>query len=304
MSVFTILFIADICGKSGRQATAHLTIPIKEKFGADYVIANVENSAGGFGITPEMSQKIFTYGVDLQTSGNHIWDRVDILEYIAQEPRLLRPDNYPHGVPGSGVFVDHVNGVKIGVLNLMGRTYMANIDCPFKKASRQLTAMSEQAKIIFVDFHAEATSEKQAMMYHLNGKVSALVGTHTHVPTADEKVTSRGTAYITDAGMTGPYDSVIGMEVGPSLGRFVTGMPKRFTTAKDDVKITGVIVRVETETGRAISIERYQYSFDIEDAEGSRDAIFKRDKTESPDADNGQDQDGNDDANVEMEAKE
>ena len=283
MSVFTILFIADICGKAGRQATAHLTIPIKEKFGADYVIANVENSAGGFGITPEMSQKIFTYGVDLQTSGNHIWDRVDILEYIAQEPRLLRPDNYPHGVPGSGVFVDHVNGVKIGVLNIMGRTYMANIDCPFKKASRQLTAMSEQAKIIFVDFHAEATSEKQAMMYHLNGKVSALVGTHTHVPTADEKVTSRGTAYITDAGMTGPYDSVIGMEVGPSLGRFVTGMPKRFSTAKDDVKITGVIVRVETETGRAISIERYQYSFDIEDAEASRNAIFKRDKTESPD---------------------
>ena len=308
MSVFTILFIADICGKAGRQATAHLTIPIKEKFGADYVIANVENSAGGFGITPEMSQKIFTYGVDLQTSGNHIWDRVDILEYIAQEPRLLRPDNYPHGVPGSGVFVDHVNGVKIGVLNIMGRTYMANIDCPFKKASRQLTAMSEQAKIIFVDFHAEATSEKQAMMYHLNGKVSALVGTHTHVPTADEKVTSRGTAYITDAGMTGPYDSVIGMEVGPSLGRFVTGMPKRFSTAKDDVKITGVIVRVDTETGRAISIERYQYSFDIEDAEASRDAIFKRDKTESPDAendsDNGKDQDGNDDANVEMEAKE
>ncbi len=286
MSVFTILFIADICGKAGRQATAHLTIPIKEKYAADYVIANVENVAGGFGITPEMSQKIFTYGVDLQTSGNHIWDRVDILEHIAQEPRLLRPDNYPHGVPGSGVFVDHVEGTKIGILNLMGRTYMADIDCPFKKASRQLTAMSEQAKIIFVDFHAEATSEKQAMMYHLNGKVSALVGTHTHVPTADEKVTSRGTAYITDAGMTGAYDSVIGMEVGPSLGRFMTAMPKRFTTAKDDVKIAGVIVRVEIETGRAISIERFKYDFDIEDQDASRAAIFNGEKVKSPDSDN------------------
>ena len=283
MSVFTILFIADICGKAGRQATAHLTIPIKERFGADYVIANVENSAGGFGITPEMSQKIFTYGVDLQTSGNHIWDRVDILEFIAQEPRLLRPDNYPHGVPGSGVFVDHVDGTKIGVLNLMGRTYMADIDCPFKKATRQLAAISEQTNIIFVDFHAEATSEKQAMMYHLNGKVSALVGTHTHVPTADEKVTSKGTAYITDAGMTGPYDSVIGMEVGPSLGRFVTGMPKRFTTAKDDVKIAGVIIRIEIETGRAIGIERFQYDFDIDDIDSSRAAIAKSSSVEPVD---------------------
>ncbi|MGH8015612.1 MAG: TIGR00282 family metallophosphoesterase [Candidatus Zixiibacteriota bacterium] len=273
MSVFTVLFIADICGKAGRQATAHLTDVLKEKFKADFVIANVENAAGGFGVTPEMSRKIFTYGVDVQTSGNHIWDRMAILEYIDQEPRLLRPDNYPK-TPGSGVYVAEKEGVKIAVVNLMGRTYMLNIDCPFKKAQKILSTVSKETNIIFLDFHAEATSEKQAMLYHLDSRVSAIVGTHTHVQTADEFITENGTAYMTDAGMTGAYESVIGMEVGPSLGRFLTGMPKRFTAAKNDVKISGVAVGIDKKTGKAVNIQRYRYDFNIEKIDESKIAIL------------------------------
>lgn len=267
MALFTILFISDLCGRPGRQAAAHLIKPLREKYAVDYVIANVENAAGGFGITPEMSKKIFTYGVDMQTSGNHIWDRVDILDYLREQPKLLRPANYPIGAPGVGSMVDLVGSVKVAVINIMGRVYMNNIDCPFKVADRELERMSSDTKVIFVDFHAEATSEKQAMCFHLDGKVSAVVGTHTHVQTADETVTRRGTAYITDAGMTGPHDSIIGMDKGPSLGRFLTGMPKRFTIASDDVKLSGVVVRVDPETGRAESIERIRLDFDIVQAQ-------------------------------------
>lgn len=269
-----MLFIADICGKAGRQATAHLTDILKEKFKADFVIANVENAAGGFGVTPEMSRKIFTYGVDVQTSGNHIWDRLAILEYLEQEPRLLRPDNYPKAAPGGGVYVAEKDGVKIAVLNLMGRTYMHNIDCPFKKAQKILAEVSKETNIVFLDFHAEATSEKQAMLYHLDSRVSAIVGTHTHVQTADEHITENGTAYLTDAGMTGPYDSVIGMEVGPSLGRFLTGMPKRFTAARNDVKISGAVVGIDRKSGKAVSIQRYRYDFDIEKINESKIGIL------------------------------
>ncbi len=263
MSPFTILFIADICGKAGRQAAAHLTKPLREKYAADYVIANVENAAGGFGITSEMSRKIFSYGVDMQTSGNHIWDRIDVLKYFETRPRLLRPANYPQSVPGCGSYLDIVNGVKVGVLNLMGRTYMKDIDCPFKVADRELPALRKETNLIFIDFHAEATSEKQAMSYYLDGLVTAIVGTHTHVQTADEKVTKRGTAYITDAGMTGPHESVIGMEVRPSLDRFLTGMPIRFSTASEDVKISGVVVKADPESGEALSIERFREDFDL-----------------------------------------
>jgi hypothetical protein len=263
VALFTILFIADICGRPGRQAVAHLAKPLKEKYGADYVIANIENSAGGFGITPEMSRKVFTYGVNLQTSGNHIWDRVQILDYLAEQPRLLRPANYPSQAPGHGSYIDTVGEVKIGVVNLMGRVYMPTTDCPFKIGNRIVNDFSRETQIIFVDFHAEATSEKQAMHCFLDGKVSAIVGTHTHVQTADERISKRGTAYITDTGMTGAHDSIIGMEKGPSLGRFLTGMPKRFTTATDDAKIQGVVVRVNTEDGRAESIERFSQDFDI-----------------------------------------
>jgi len=263
MSVVTILFIADICGRPGRQAAAYLTKPLREEYEADLVIANIENSAGGFGITPEMSQKIFAYGVDVQTSGNHIWDRVQILEHITNTPNLLRPANYPYGTPGQGSYIARVGDHKVAVLNLMGRVFMNNIDCPFKVGKKEVDRLSEETPIIFVDFHAEATSEKKAFAYYLDGKVSAVVGTHTHVPTADESISYRGTAYITDAGMTGPYDSIIGMDKGPSLGRFLTGMPKRFSTATDDIRIAGVVVQVKTDTGEAVSIKRFSKEFDL-----------------------------------------
>ncbi len=264
MTPFTILFIADICGRAGRQAAAHMIKPLREKYEADYVIANVENAAGGFGVTSEMSQKIFSYGVDMQTSGNHIWDRMDIIKYIDTRPRLLRPANYPTASPGTGAYIDSVNDIKIGILNLQGRTYMKDIDCPFKVADRELASIRKQTSLIFVDFHAEATSEKQAIAHYLDGLVSAVVGTHTHVQTADEKVSRRGTAYITDAGMTGPHDSIIGMEVRPSVDRFLTGMPIRFSTASGDVKISGVVVKVDPESGEALSIERFREDFDLE----------------------------------------
>ena len=238
--------------------------PLREKYGVDYVIANVENAAAGFGITPQMAQKMFSYGIDMQTSGNHIWDRQDLVEYMALNPKLLRPANYPPGVPGLGSYVEAVGDTQVGVINLMGRTFMHNIDCPFKTAELIVDDMRRRTEVIFVDFHAEATSEKQALAYYLDGKVSAIVGTHTHVQTADEQISGRGTAYITDAGMTGPQDSIIGMQKRPSLDRFLTGMPKRFATATDNVRISGVLVKIEASSGRAESIERYSIDFDIE----------------------------------------
>jgi metallophosphoesterase (TIGR00282 family) len=264
MELVTIIFIADICGKAGRQAMAHMTKPLREKYAADYVIANVENAAGGFGITPEMARKVFSYGVDIQTSGNHIWDRHEIIKYFDERPKLLRPANYPSRAPGVGSYVETIGNWKIATLNLMGRTYMKDIDCPFQVADRELAVLRQETDIIFVDFHAEATSEKQAMLYYLDGKVSAIIGSHTHVQTADEHISKRGTAYITDAGMTGAHDSIIGMEKEPSLYRFLTAVPKRFTTAADDVKLSGVVVKVDPSDGRAHHIERFRLDFDIE----------------------------------------
>jgi len=264
------MFVADICGKAGRQAAAYLIKPMREELGVDYVIANVENAAGGFGITPEMSRKIFSYSVDLQTSGNHIWDRVQILEYLATEAKLLRPANYPSGAPGFGSIIDTVGDVSVGVINLQGRTFMPSIDCPFQVARREVERVREVTPIIFVDFHAEATSEKQALAYYLDGKVSAVIGTHTHVPTADEKISDNGTAYLTDAGMTGPLDSIIGMDKGPALGRFLTGTPKRFSTASDDIHMMGVIVRIDPETGAAKEIERFSRKFALAEHQNNR----------------------------------
>ena len=264
MSVFTILFVSDLCGKAGRQVADHIIKPLREKYNVDYVICNVENAAGGFGITPEMSRKAFSYGIDMQTSGNHIWDRYDIVHYLKTNPKLLRPANFPNGVPGFGYYIDEIDDVKIATINLMGRTYMKDIDCPFITADKILSHISKETNLIFIDMHAEATSEKQAMLYYLDGDVSAIVGTHTHIQTADEYVTPNGTAYITDVGMTGPYDSIIGMEKEPSLQRFITGMPKRFTTATDDVRLAGVVIQLDRESGKAISIERIIYNFDID----------------------------------------
>ena len=250
-----------------------MTRLLREEFQADYVITNVENAAGGFGITPEMSRKFFSYGVDLQTSGNHIWDRVQILEYLNEEPRLLRPANFPPGAPGNGYYIDSVGVYKVAVINLMGRVYMASSDCPFRVGAQIVEKVRQETSVIFVDFHAEATSEKQALAHYLDGRVSAVVGTHTHVQTADERIQEQGTAFIADAGMTAPHDSIIGMDKGPSLGRFLTGMPKRFSTAVDDVKIQGVVVRIDPADGHTESIERFSRDFDLaEYQDGPRSA--------------------------------
>jgi len=269
MPLLKILFFADLVGKPGRFILSQYCKPLKEKYAADYVIANVENAAGGFGITPEMSRKVFSYGINCQTSGNHIWDRVDIQNYINEQPRLLRPANFPPGVPGSGVLIDDAAGVKIGVLNLMGRTYMKEIDCPFRVAEKEIRKIRETTEIIIIDFHAEVTSEKQALLYYLDGKASAIVGTHTHVQTADEMVTERGTAYITDVGMTGAHDSIIGMEKIPSLDRFLTGMPRRFTCATEDLKISGAMISIDTSDGSAETIERFRIDYTGEKPEES-----------------------------------
>jgi len=264
MSQLTVLFVADICGQPGRQAASYVIKPLVEQHKIDYVIANVENAAGGFGVTPEMSTKMFSYGIDMQTSGNHIWDRYDIVKYMFDRPKLLRPANFPSPAPGMGWYIDKIGETKIATVNLMGRTYMKMIDCPFQAADRIVDRIREQTPNIIVDFHAEATSEKQALAYYLDGRVSAVLGTHTHVQTADEQVSGRGTGYITDCGMTGPHDSIIGMQKDPSLKRFLTGLPKRFATATDDIKLSGVLMKINGSDGACKSIERIKIDFELD----------------------------------------
>lgn len=224
----------------------------------DLVIANCENAAAGFGITPRLVQELLALGIDVLTGGNHIWDRKEILEYFPQEPRLLRPANYPGG-PGQGSYVGRTkSGVEYAVTNLQGRVFMAQTDCPFRAADRELEKLPASCKIRIVDMHAEATSEKQAMGWYLDGRVTAVIGTHTHIPTADERVLPNGTAYITDVGMTGPHDSVIGITKETILQRFLTQIPSRFDAAEKDPRLSAVLVRAEPESGRALAIERLQ----------------------------------------------
>jgi metallophosphoesterase (TIGR00282 family) len=251
-------------GKPGRWVLSQLLRSVKEKHKIDIAVANVENAAGGFGLTEPISQKIMSYGVDVQTSGNHIWDRNEIFPFLDEpENRVLRPANYPSGSPGFGSYVHRLqDGRKVGVVNIEGRVYGRNIDCPFRTIDGELALIRDEAKIVIVDFHAETTSEKEAMAHYLDGRVSLLVGTHTHVQTADERIMPRGTAFITDAGMTGPHSGVIGMKVQPVLARFLTGFPHRFAVATDDVKLAGVVAEVDDESGKAISIERLMIDFD------------------------------------------
>ncbi len=258
-----ILFIGDIVGRPGRQLVRTGLSAVVSRHEIDFVIANGENSAAGFGITREIGDELLEMGVDVLTSGNHIWDKKEALDYIGTEPRLLRPANYPAGVPGNGSYVARAqNGQSVGVINIMGRVFMLNIDDPFAVVLREIEAMRQRARIIFVDFHAEATSEKAAMGWHLDGKVTAVVGTHTHVQTADERVLPKGTAYLTDAGMTGPHDSIIGVEVEPALSRFLTGLPSRFETATGNPRLNGVVIDADEATGKATDIERLSYSQD------------------------------------------
>ncbi|MBD3298500.1 MAG: TIGR00282 family metallophosphoesterase [candidate division Zixibacteria bacterium] len=258
-----IMFIADITGRPGRWIVSQLLWGFKRKHEIDFVIANVENAAGGYGVTREISQKLFTYGVDVQTSGNHIWDRKESHDLLDSEEYLLRPANYPPGVPGRGsVIRKSEKGIPVGVLNIQGRVYMKEIDCPFRVAEREIGRLRQEAAIIFVDFHAEATSEKQAMGYYLDGRASALIGTHTHVQTADERIYPKGLAYLTDAGMTGPHDSVLWVRPQDALRRFLTGLPHRFQMAEGDVRMSGVVVDIDESTGKATHIERYKLSYD------------------------------------------
>jgi metallophosphoesterase (TIGR00282 family) len=256
-----ILFIGDIVGRPGRDLVRHGLAGLVEYHSVDFVIANAENAAAGFGITREIGEQLLDYGVDVMTSGNHIWDKKEALEYIGTEPRLLRPANYPAGVPGRGSYVAQTrDGKSVGVINAMGRVFMLNIDDPFVGIRREIEAIKQRARIIFVDFHAEATSEKIAMGWHLDGLVTAVVGTHTHVQTADERILPKGTAYLTDVGMTGPHDSIIGVEIDAALGRFLTGLPQKFETATGNPRLNAVIVDADEETGRATEIERLSYS--------------------------------------------
>jgi metallophosphoesterase (TIGR00282 family) len=256
-----ILFIGDIVGKPGRDILQKGLRRVADRFGVDFVIANAENSAGGFGITKDIGDAILDLGVDVMTSGNHIWDKKEAIDYIAAEPRLLRPANYPAGVPGRGAYVAQSgDGRAVGVINVMGRVFMLNIDDPFAIVLREIDAMRAKTKLIVVDFHAEATSEKIAMGWHLDGKATLVVGTHTHVQTADERILPGGTAYMTDAGMTGPHYSIIGMEREPALARFLTAMPSRFEPATGNPRLNGVVVDADDRTGRALSITRISYS--------------------------------------------
>ena len=224
------------------------------------MIANCENAASGFGVTPRLVEELLGAGCEVLTGGNHIWDRKEILEYVSQEPRLLRPANFAAGNPGRGVYCGTArNGVPYAVLNLQGRVFMAANDCPFRVADRELAALPADVKVIVVDFHAEATSEKQSMGWYLDGRVSAVIGTHTHVATADARVLPQGTAFITDAGMTGPHNSVIGMDKKAVLQRFLDGLPARFEVAEGDIRMNTVLLELDPATGHAQSIEHRTY---------------------------------------------
>ena len=250
-----ILFIGDIFASSGRRIVEQHLQPIisAEKIGL--AIANVENAAGGFGVTPAVAQELFGMGLEVLTTGNHVWDKREVYDFLPREPRLLRPANYVESLPGSGLWIGQArNGVSCAVINLQGRVHMAAIDDPFRKADELLQRIPAAVKVRFVDFHAEATSEKVAMGWYLDGRVSAVIGTHTHIPTADARLLPGGTAYLTDCGMTGPYESVIGVERQTVIHRFLTALPVRFEAAKGWVELHAVVIDVDEESGRARAI--------------------------------------------------
>ena len=257
-----ILFIGDIFGRPGRTIVKDRLPSLVRQYNVNLVLANCENAASGFGITPSLAEELFELGIDVMTTGNHIWDKREIIEYFQMADgnphsparRLLRPANFPASLPGWGVYEGQKNGIAYAVINLQGRVFMASNDDPYRYADRLLEQI--QAKIVFVDFHAEATSEKVAFGWYLDGRVTAVVGTHTHIPTADETLLSKGTAYITDVGMTGPYDGVIGVKKEQIIDRFLTGMPARFEAAAGDVRLCAVVVECDDQTGRAKRIER------------------------------------------------
>ena len=251
-----VLMVGDIFGESGRTALSRLLPRLRDEHAIDFCVVNCENAAGGFGITGPMAKQMLDHGADVLTSGNHIWDKKEIVEFITKENLLLRPANFPAGTPGVGHVTVKTGPHRVAVLNLMGRVFMNPIDCPFRKADEILPDLRRETPIILVDMHCEATSESQAMGWYLDGRVSAVVGTHRHVQTADERVLPGGTAYITDLGMTGPIDGVIGVDREIILQRFLTQMPVRFEPAKGPAALHGAVIAIDPETGRATDIRR------------------------------------------------
>lgn len=257
-----VLFIGDIVGKVGRNATKALIPTVVNRYKIDLVVANGENAAGGFGITDKIVAEFLSYGVHIITTGNHVWDKKEFIPQISKENFVLRPLNYPRGVPGYGSLLYSLSsGIKVAVINLSGRVFMSPIDCPFRVGKEEIERLRGQTKIIIIDFHAEATSEKIAFGYFVDGKVSAVIGTHTHVQTADEKILPGGTAYITDVGMTGPSDSVIGIEKEQIIERFLTSMPMRFETATGEGIFSALIIEINEETGKSTAVQRLQLKY-------------------------------------------
>ena len=252
-----ILYIGDIMGEPGRRAMARALPRLVSQRQVDVVIGNGENVAGGFGITPELAEELFEMGLSVVTTGNHAWDKKEVLDYFPRQPRLLRPANYPAGVPGKGsVVIETPGGEKLAVLQVMGRAFMPTIDCPFQVAKREVARLKEEAAAVIVEMHAEATSEKMAMGHYLDGDVTAVVGTHTHVQTADEQILPKGTAYITDIGMSGPLHSVIGVKKELAIEKFLTGMPRRFEVASGPSVFCAVLLELDARLGKAIAFER------------------------------------------------
>jgi len=257
--IVKLLFIGDIVGRAGRKILSEQLDRLIDRHYVDLVVANGENAAAGYGLTVPVLKELFNAGVDVVTSGNHIWDKREIYPALEQEERLLRPANYPSGLPGRGTGVyETAAGVKVGVINLEGRVFMKNLECPFRMADELVAELRRSTVIIFVDFHAEATSEKQALGYYLDGRVSAVVGTHTHVQTADEKILAAGTGYLTDVGMSGSQDAIIGNQKEAALDRFLTQLPVRLEVAKKDPQLSAVLLTIDEETGSCTQIERIQ----------------------------------------------
>jgi len=252
-----VLFISDIVGKPGRQALSQELHRLVDRYAVDLVIANGENAAGGFGLTEETARELFGCGVHLITSGNHIWDKKESVDFIKREEKLIRPANYPEGTPGRGsAIIQTASGISVAVLNLEGRVFMSNLECPFRVADREIAKLKEVTPIVLVDFHAEATSEKLSLGWFLDGRVSAVLGTHTHVQTADERILPGGTAYMTDVGMTGSFDSVIGIRKELAVEKFLTQLPVRFEVAKRDIRLNCVVLEIDEISGKALGIER------------------------------------------------
>lgn len=259
-----IMMIGDICGRPGRHAAAHFIPILKQNYNLDFIIANGENSAGGVGITAKVRDELLQMGINMITTGNHVWDKKEIFDFIDQENQLIRPANYPPGTPGKSYTITKVNNHNVGVINLCGRTFMPPVDCPFRAVDQILSEIKGLCEIIIIDFHAEATSEKLALGWYLDGKVSCVAGTHTHIQTADERILPQGTAYISDLGMVGPWNSILGVDKEPVIKKFLTGLPAKFTVATDDdIIFCAIILEINAHSFQVDKIIRIQEHYKI-----------------------------------------